>query len=284
MQAKRHLDINFDFNRPQQIEGSRSLAIVLSRGSVMVAKQGGFAFIEYDSIRYLPIEVQFELAIGSVEGRPIIAVEIAHNEEAEGLSASGFTFTALWSLLQTLNDIQTIAVSRALQLIKWNSEHKFCGICGEKTALSKSEFLLVCPKCNREHWPKISPCVIVLVSDGEKLLLARNKSFNIPIYSTIAGFIESGETAEACVAREVNEEVGIEIENIRYFGSQAWPFPAQLMLGFNADYVSGEVVPDGIEIVSADFFHYTNLPNVPTNTTSIAGQLIAAKLRELQSN
>lgn len=130
-----------------------------------------------------------------------------------------------------------------------------------------------CDSCRIINYPRIAPCVIVLVTRGEELLLARNANFPQPMYSTLAGFIEAGETAEATLAREVREEVGVEITNLRYFRSQSWPFPNQLMLGFFADYASGEIVCDGSEIADAGWFHYSDLPMTPP-VASISGQLI----------
>ncbi|MEZ5567243.1 MAG: NAD(+) diphosphatase [Halioglobus sp.] len=129
--------------------------------------------------------------------------------------------------------------------------------------------------------PAYRPCVIVLITRGEELLLARNANFPQPMYSTLAGFIEAGESAEATLVREVREEVGVEVGNLRYFQSQAWPFPNQLMLGFFAEYAGGEIVCDELEIADAQWFHYTRLPMIPP-VASISGQLIQHYVQSLQ--
>ena len=123
-------------------------------------------------------------------------------------------------------------------------------------------------------YPRVSPCVIVLVNKGDKMLLAAAAGFQKRFYSTLAGFMEPGETCEAAVIREVREEVGIEVGNVRYFASQPWPFPSQVMLGFFAEWQSGELMPNPDEIEDADWFDVDAMPPTPPNA-SISGQLIS---------
>ena len=130
-------------------------------------------------------------------------------------------------------------------------------------------------------YPRISPCVIVLVTKEEEILLARNKNFPSQMYSTLAGFIEVGETVEEAIKREIFEEVNIKVRNCQYFGSQSWPFPSQLMLGFHAEYHEGEIKPDGEEIDVAEWFHYKSLPQVPPGRISISGRLIESYVNKL---
>ena len=165
----------------------------------------------------------------------------------------------------------------------WIDETKYCSRCSGKLSFQEKEGAFVRP-CNQEFiYPKISPCIITLVTRGDEVLLARNKFFPENWYSTLAGFIEAGETAEEALRREVMEEVNVSVKNITYFGSQPWPFPSQLMLGYHAEYLDGEVKPDGEEIDKADWFHYANLPQVPTGNISISGQLIESYLEKLKS-
>lgn len=163
--------------------------------------------------------------------------------------------------------------SRAVQLIRWHKDHQFCGRCGSETKLLDGELARGCSACNLSFYPRLSPCMIVLIEKGEYCLLARHARRNA-LYTCLAGFIEPAETPEITVHREAMEEVGVQVTNIRYFSSQAWPFPGQLMLGYHADYAGGDIAPDGVEILSADWFHYSELPDHPGQAT-LSGQLIA---------
>lgn len=163
---------------------------------------------------------------------------------------------------------------RASQLLNWFHTHRFCGRCGQENALRSPRQILFCPQCDVDYYPRINPCIIVLVTRGDQILLARSIRRGATFFSCLAGFIEPGESAEQAVAREVYEEVGIEINNIRYVKSQPWPFPSQLMLGFYADYVSGEIVPEAAEIAEAHWYHVKKLPQTPAPAISVAGQLI----------
>ena len=160
------------------------------------------------------------------------------------------------------------------QLVTWYLSHRYCGACGHRTEPHPAERALICPACEHSWYPRISPCVIVLVTSGERLLLARHTRYRSKLYSCLAGFVEAGETPEEAVAREVREEAGIEIANIRYIKSQSWPFPSQLMLGFLAEYVSGELQPEAGEIEELRWFTPDQLPSIPSPWISVAGQLI----------
>lgn len=193
---------------------------------------------------------------------------------------SEFELIPLRSLVGRIDDDSFNLWGKASQLISWQKTHRFCGKCGGKTVDHKSEQAKVCPACSLTWYPRISPCIIVLVTRGQELLLARSPRFTEGMYSTLAGFIEPGESVESTLRREIAEEVSIRIKNIRYFGSQPWPFPGQLMLGFFAEYDSGEIHIDGVEISDAGWYHYTNLPMIPSAGT-IAGQLIRHHLASL---
>ena len=166
---------------------------------------------------------------------------------------------------------------RATQLLDWQKHHRFCGSCGTPTAKKADELVMQCPNCGLLAYPRISPAVMVLVRDGEKLLLARSPHFKPGVFSALAGFVEPGETLEACAKREVREEVGIAIANLRYFHSQPWPFPNSLMVAFFADYAGGNIKPDPDEIEAADWFSPDALPVLP-EPISISRRLIDAAL------
>lgn len=179
----------------------------------------------------------------------------------------------LYHILGRVDEQLFALAGRASQLLDWERDHQFCGRCGSQMRVDTRERAMRCDPCRLINYPRISPCVIVLITRGEELLLARNANFPQPMYSTLAGFIEAGETVEETLVREVREEVGVEVTNLRYFQSQSWPFPNQLMIGFFAEYAGGDIVCDEVEIADAQWFHYRDLPLIPP-TASISGQLI----------
>lgn len=162
---------------------------------------------------------------------------------------------------------------RATQLLDWQNNHRYCGKCGKSTSKKNGELAMHCAACDLLFYPRISPAVMVLVLRGDEVLLARSPHFTPGVYSALAGFVEAGETLEQCAIREVREEVGIEITNLRYFRSQSWPFPNSLMVAFTADYTGGILTPDSTEIESADWFLLSALPSLP-DPVSISRQLI----------
>jgi NAD+ diphosphatase len=162
---------------------------------------------------------------------------------------------------------------RAIAVAEWDRTHRFCGRCGHATELLPNERARRCPSCETPFYPRIAPAVIVLVQREREILLARNATFPRPWYSAVAGFVEAGESLEEAVGREVREEVGVELSEIRYFGSQPWPFGRSLMVGFNARYAGGEIQVDGTEIADARWFPVDALPQLPPKI-SIARQLI----------
>lgn len=176
-------------------------------------------------------------------------------------------------LARSVDEVEYARLARASQLATWHDQHRFCGRCGGTLQVHPQDMARQCPVCSLVQYPRVSPCIIVLVTRGDRCLLAHSARFPPGRYSTLAGFIEAGETAEAALKREVHEEVGIKVHNIRFFASQSWPFPHQLMLGFFADHLSGELVPDGEEILEAGWFGVDDLPDLPP-PFSIARQLI----------
>jgi NAD+ diphosphatase len=161
----------------------------------------------------------------------------------------------------------------AMQAIWWESTSGHCPRCGERTERIAGEWGKRCPQCRYEHYPHLHPAVITLVTDGDRCLLARKREWAPGRYALVAGFVDNGESLEGCVRREVKEEVGIDVKNIRYVGSQNWPFPSQLMLGFVADYAGGEIAIDHDELEDARWFPRDALPIGPSRH-SIAGYII----------
>ena len=188
----------------------------------------------------------------------------------------GYMLTPLRQLITRLSREEFERISRAVQLLEWQRSHHFCSRCGSPTQLHTNDHAMVCTTCKYTQYPRLQPVVIVAITRTDinppRLLLARSVA-HATMYSLIAGFVEVGETLEQAVAREVEEEVGLKISNIRYSCSQPWPFPSNLMIGFQADYVGGEIVLQEEEIADAGFYAFDELPVIPP-TGSIARRLI----------
>jgi len=210
------------------------------------------------------------VCIGRWRGKPAYAVEV----DAHRLDPSLHIIGSLYSFLGRVSNEVFLAQGRAIQMLNWRRDHRFCGRCGGPMQLADAGRGMQCPPCEWVNYPRLSPCVIFLISRGNEMLLAAANGRRAQFYSTLAGFIEPGEDAEAAVAREAREEVGVEVTNVRYFKSQSWPFPGQLMLGFFADYAGGDINIDPDELEHADWFTADNMPPVPP-MASISGQLIA---------
>ena len=167
------------------------------------------------------------------------------------------------------------AISRCREFISWRNGHRLCGACGAKTAFAANDLAIVCPACGMMYYPQIAPAVITMITrnHGKEILLAHNKRFSTPSFSLIAGFVESGESLEQAVAREIMEETGVTVKNIRYLSSQPWPFPNSLMLGFMAEYDSGEAFPRDGELSEMGWYSRENLPMIPSRG-SIARKII----------
>lgn len=215
--------------------------------------------------------------LGVLEGRACYAMELAPRTVVpEGMALYG-----LRGLYGRMNEDLFSIAGRAIQILDWDRNHQFCGRCGEPTVDHPRERAKICPRCGIASYPRLNPAVIVLVRRGDQVLLARGTNRPGGFYSTLAGFVEPGETLEETVQREIFEEVGIEVDNIRYFGSQPWPFPNSLMIGFLADYAGGEIRIDEHEIGDAGWFHKSNMPLIPS-PISISRQLIDSYLLEDQ--
>ncbi len=200
-----------------------------------------------------------------------VAEVIANSPPPQSMS-----FRQLRQSYEALNneDLFLIA-SRAKQIILWDKSTQFCGYCGQATTPSNTERAKNCLSCNEAFYPHIAPVILVRIHRKDQLLLARSPHFSKGVYSVVAGFVEPGESAEQTVVREVIEEVGIDIKNIQYFGSQSWPFPSNLMLAFTAEYAGGEITIDNFEIEDAKWFSRDQLPEIPKKL-SLSRQLIDA--------
>lgn len=197
----------------------------------------------------------------------------------EGAPPPPFAIAGLRDSFAMLGEERFFVAGRATQIVEWATTHRFCGRCATPTERVDGERCMRCPSCQLTAYPRIAPAVIVLVRRGEEALLARGARFPLPFYSTLAGFSEVGESLEETVAREVREEVGVEVKDVRYFGSQPWPFPHSLMIGFVAWWAGGEIRIEEKEILDAKWFTRETLPMIPP-PLSIARRLIDSWLLE----
>ncbi|WP_120995292.1 NAD(+) diphosphatase [Stutzerimonas urumqiensis] len=215
------------------------------------------------------LPVSSEHGLGHFEGRPVYLLELMEPAALPGAFWQGLR----QFMLQTDDHELFRMLGYAAQIGTWASQHRFCGRCGGPMRQHGAERAMHCEACGLHQYPRLSPSMIVLVHRGDELLLARSPRFASGVYSTLAGFVEPGESVEQCVEREVFEEVGVTVRDLHYIGSQGWPFPHSLMLGFHARYVSGEIVPQPGEIEDARWFHLDDLPPLPASR-SIARYLI----------
>ena len=256
-----------------EVESKDSEFFVIFEQSILSFTNENFIRpIKQDELNWSYIEEKERHFLGYLNNKPCFVI-LAEKNQCE-LEHS--IFIDMRSALGRMPDQLFDVIARSIQIINWSKDHQFCGTCGSKMEQHIKERAMECSKCRSQLvYPRISPCVITLIYKENEFLLAHNKNFPPDFYSTLAGFIEPGESVENALKREVLEEVNIKIKNLEYFSSQTWPFPSQLMLGFYAEYDSGEIKPDGEEIDDAQWFNKDNIPkNVPPSNISISGKLI----------
>jgi len=216
-----------------------------------------------------PDAAQFDLEIPAVNERASLLHAIPDDFEAP----EGFELTELRASHALLAEPFYRAAGTARQMIDWIQTHRFCSRCGAPTERHTGRTAMACPDCGQMHVPRLAPAVIVLIQRGREALLGRSPRFPPGMYSTIAGFVEPGESLEECLHREIDEEVGVRVTNLRYFGSQPHPFPHSLMVGFIVDWESGDIRLDEDEIEDARWFTPETMPDLP-RPMSIARALI----------
>jgi hydrolase, NUDIX family len=206
---------------------------------------------------------------------------------ASGTHATGVSLPPGWeaaglrSWFGRLPDGLAAIAMQASQLLEWQRTHRWCGACGVPTQRLTHERAVQCPRCGLRSYPRISPAMMVLITRGQQLLLASNVSFPEGRYSALAGFLEAGESVEAALHREVAEEVGLQVHDLRYFGSQSWPFPHALMLAFTAEWLAGDISVDPTELRDARWFDPDALPDLPPANVSISRALVEATAKHL---
>jgi NAD+ diphosphatase len=235
----------------------------------VVAGQALCVIREGDQLRVPTGVAAGSIFLGELDGEPCFARSLAKGDAPP----QGTEPVPLRQLFGAISEEQFALAGRALGLTTWDRDHRFCGRCAAPTDRSAIERVRTCTACGLGAYPRLSPAIIALVEKDGRALLARNARFPLPFFSTLAGFVEVGESLEQCVAREIHEEAGITITDIRYFGSQPWPFTNSLMLGFTARWASGEIVADPAEIADAAWFAPDALPMIPPKL-SIARELI----------
>lgn len=241
---------------------------------LIVREDGPGPFVEVPRAKQLS-DVGFEAirtqVLGHWNGHPACAAEV----DPSAPLPNGFAAYSLRRLFGRMEQSTFEVAGTAYQVQYWDKTHVVCGACAEPLEYRAGSRCKQCVKCKIEYFPKVSPAMIVLVEDGDQLLMARHSRLPPGMYALIAGFLEPGETLEQCVAREVFEETGFEVDNIRYFGSQPWPFPHQIMVGFVARKCGGDLRIDLEELEDARFFHRNDLPMLPP-PVSIARKIIDA--------
>jgi len=217
------------------------------------------------------------LALGTWNGQRLFVCTLPDS----GLP--GARLVTLRDALLVSPDAPADMLSTGFQVLRWWQDHRYCGRCGERTQAHPRERARWCGRCNIPWYPRIAPCVIVVIRRDSQFLLAKSSRVTRNFYSLIAGFVEPGESLEQAVVREVKEETGLDVGNIRYQSSQPWPFPHQLMVGYFADYQGGELRLQEDELADAGWFSADDHPPIPPDTT-IAGRLISAMKQEIAEN
>jgi len=269
----RFLDRKMHTPFPEPLPGSGLQPgwIITRNHEVLINKGGNSLFL------YLPIKDTDLIASTylGISGNTVFYVAHCSNETTP---PNGFKFVSLRDLFSISDEETSSHAAYAVQISEFNLDNRYCGRCGSNTHESSIERARICDSCGFIVYPKICPAIIVLIKKGDCILLARSPGFTTDMYSIIAGFVEAGETIESTVLREVKEEVGIAIKNLRYYASQSWPFPHSLMIGFVADHESGEIEIDNHEIEDAGWFSTYSMPLLP-GPYSIAGKMIEAFIR-----
>ncbi len=241
----------------------RGRLYVVRRGEVLVTASGDLPS------RAVDLDFEHHVFLGLLDGLPCWAAGV-HHETPE---PEQHRWEPLMALGMAWGTDEWLLAGRAVQLVEWQRTSRFCGACGAPTVPSPGERAMRCEGCGLGAYPRLAPAVIVLVRKGDRALLGAGRGFRGGMFSCLAGFVEPGETLEDAVRREVFEEVGLRLGAVEYFDSQPWPFPHSLMIGFHADWASGEITVDGDEIVAADWFPADELPPIPP-PLSIARRLI----------
>lgn len=246
------------------------LGFVFHQGRLLV-REAGLALPDAAALARLDLDPARWHAVGTLDGRYCRTTWA----DAEALPA-GYAWRGLRSLFGELDESLLGVAARAAQISEWARTHRFCGACGSATMLAAGERCYKCTGCGHMAYPRISPAMMVLIRKGDAVLLAMHLHSPAKRFVPLAGFLEAGESIEEAVHREVYEEVGLRVHNLRYFGSQSWPFPHSLMIAFTADYLDGEIRIDENELSEARWFGPHDAWPEPVPQVSISSVLVDA--------
>ena len=265
---------------PDRVEGE--VACCLFHGNrVFVARDGGHPALPRGDVEAYGLSLDQAHYLGTLDGTHCYGLAMPRSAALpEGLELLG-----LRALILEGNELVAGIAGQAFQLLEWARTHRHCGSCGQPTLPHAADRAVECPDCKLVFYPRISPVMMALVyrknDNGSELLLTRKAGYAEGRYTVVAGFVEAGESLEQCLAREVKDEVGVDIRNPQYFGSQPWPFPNSLVMAFSAEWAGGEVVPDGTELEDARWFSIDALPDLP-EPVHISRQLIDGTLAQMR--
>lgn len=254
---------------PETLQGEHYWVAVHDGRVLLLADGSPMPFPVLRSFGLTGLDAAERHYLGTLDGRHLFAVGLREVPD----ELPGLVLEDLRRLVVHPDPLLFSLAGRARQVLDWARDHRWCSRCGAEASPHPRDRAMVCTACGYTQYPRISPCVIVLVTHGDRVLLARSPHFPPGMYSTLAGFIEAGETVEEALVREVGEEVGVGVRVVRYVESQSWPFPNSLMLGFVAEYTGGDIAVDGEEIEDAQWFRRDELPLVPPRG-SISRRLI----------
>lgn len=258
----------------EHLEPDLFLDLFVFRAGELLVRDADYALPSAEERAQLNINDARLLAVGLIGDRYCCTAWVEENVPAP----AGFSFRNMRALFGVVGEQVISIAGRAAQIAEWARTHQYCGVCAAAMDRVESERCFQCPTCGMAAYPRISPAMMVLIRKGDAILLARNSASPGNRFSALAGFLEAGESVEDAVHREVFEEVGLTVNNLKYFGSQSWPFPHSLMIAFTADYVAGEIVIDQREIAEARWFGPGDaLPEFAVGI-SISGALITAHL------
>lgn len=254
---------------PVQAATGPALWFPFQAGKLLVQEhKQQLALIEGDETTLASLQPSPVLYLGTLHEKPCLTCEVS----AEQALPTGWHAREMRSLFGSIDDNAYAVAGYASHLLRWQHDHRYCPACGHLTETLPASWARLCPRCGHTSYPTVTPAVLVLIHDGDRVLLAHKPGWG-KRRSILAGFVEPGESLEECVQREVQEEVNLEVTDIRYVASQPWPYPDQLMVGFMARYKSGTIQPDYQELAGADWYRYDALPELPP-PLSLARQII----------